>query len=269
MKKPRKLTVTSSRHDDNLYPLLDGQPDASARLAHSQEWSERLITYHERDYMYAINLLEICGHRFYCGRALCQECGVAAQRFFAELVEKKWNAKVKLKACTVTLSDPQRGYACLDELSGLGDLKELVSLLPQKLDELKLGHVETLGFAEVCLIRREKSEYWAVLHHFFAEETGADEIVAKLNNTLPETRDFPNAAWNVEVDDRRRHAYRMAQPFPPRIIEIGKPKLVRNVEPMKQRHYIEALEWFALFKTTDRMFGHGNVPVETESYVVE
>jgi hypothetical protein len=61
----------------------------------------------------------------------------------------------------------------------------------------------------------------------------------------------------------------MAQPFPPRIIEVGKPKLFRNVEPMKQRSYVDALEWFALFETTDRMFGHGNVPIETVSDVEE
>jgi hypothetical protein len=36
MKKPRKLTVTSSHHDDNLYPLINEGPGTAEQLAHSR-----------------------------------------------------------------------------------------------------------------------------------------------------------------------------------------------------------------------------------------
>jgi hypothetical protein len=37
MKKPRKLTVISSHHDDNLHPLMNDGPATAERLAHSRE----------------------------------------------------------------------------------------------------------------------------------------------------------------------------------------------------------------------------------------
>jgi hypothetical protein len=259
MKTPVHLSVTAAHHDDKIHPLVDEQAGADERLAHSRHLTERLIAYHDPAYCDVVTTLEHCGHDAYCGSAACQECGVATQRFFAELVERKWPGSAKLKVCTVVINElrAEVGSLCFPKLDLHGGAYDLYETLAQ----LKLPRTGLLGCAELCLIRSKRQEYWALLHHFFAEDTLADRVVAKLREALLPPPGLPSSAWTIEVDDRRRQAYRMAKPMPPRVIEC-RPKLVSALEPMEERQYIEALQWAASYKTTDRIFGHGAATID-------